>query len=419
MALLLSRRFCCALLRAGRGTHPAVVVQAAGMKLVYGGKYPYKDPYDYKNKPFTFIEEWIGGDDSIGRLNENSKIITIEGPPASGKNEFAKKVAKEFDLHYMPTLKDHTVFTHPITGWDYRSINDCLGETAKFYDLEDFYNESEPTRGRVGRLQLKMYRHKYLQYAEALEHLLSTGQGVVVAGSAHADLAYTEAMRACGYVSKEFVNYYSMYYRDSICELWAPHLTVYLDMPVDRVMERVAQRGDPREKEGAVFNRNYVAALQHAYQQKYLPLARQKGHVLEIDLTQPLDDVEFDAITYEMSKLRMDSEDNEDPYFQMWEPTHPDKLNDDQIAIHRRVFGNRHKLAVTWLNRALPLDCDEIKITQEDSKTLNRFFAHHPGHKYLPGTAPELGNSTWFNGLGGKDYLWRKYLELKGPIGFF
>jgi len=44
------------------------------------------------------------------------------------------------------------------------------------YDLAKFYADKHPEKGTVGKLQLTWYDHKFLDYANALKHVLNTGK---------------------------------------------------------------------------------------------------------------------------------------------------------------------------------------------------------------------------------------------------
>lgn len=59
-------------------------------------------PYDYKNKDYGFISAIF--DKTTKRFDENSKLIVIEGPIAAGKSKFAKELADELEMLYMPAV---------------------------------------------------------------------------------------------------------------------------------------------------------------------------------------------------------------------------------------------------------------------------------------------------------------------------
>ena len=150
-------------------------IQVAGMsrmRATYGEKYPYEKPWDYKNKTFnTFFQLF---DSTEARLNENSKVIVVEGNVGVGKNEFAKRLAAGFDLNYIGSVPDSDCFK--VQGYDLRELDEMLPPTAKFYDLKRFLADPNPEKGLAGRLQLQWYHEKFIKYAEGLQHLFNTGR---------------------------------------------------------------------------------------------------------------------------------------------------------------------------------------------------------------------------------------------------
>lgn len=57
-------------------------------------------PFPYQQKKFTKFHCLF--DNTLKRLNENSKLVVVEGNIASGKSAFAKELAQELDMLYMP-----------------------------------------------------------------------------------------------------------------------------------------------------------------------------------------------------------------------------------------------------------------------------------------------------------------------------
>merc|ERR1711976_925908 len=75
-------------------------VPVATLIPTHGEKFPYPEPWDYKKKPYTFWSQFT--DRTRKRFNPNTKMIVVEGGPAVGKNEFAKRLAKNFDMLFVP-----------------------------------------------------------------------------------------------------------------------------------------------------------------------------------------------------------------------------------------------------------------------------------------------------------------------------
>lgn len=190
MALIVSRcgngRIACvgAVLRRHAVECPRLIVygsgntiQVATLKATYGGKYPYSKPFPYEKKKFGLLESFY--DKTIPRLNENSKVIVVEGNLGVGKTEFARKLATNFDMKFFPPSTDRDCFIRDEYGFDMRKLDELLPLSAQCYDLAKFYADKHPEKGWVGKLQLRWYEKKFYDYMDALKHLLSTGNAFV------------------------------------------------------------------------------------------------------------------------------------------------------------------------------------------------------------------------------------------------
>ena len=70
------------------------------------------------------------------RLDENSKLIVVEGAHAIGKSKFAKELAEEFDMVYMPPPDMSQIYIHPTyKDIDFRKWNDLY---PSFVSLKSF-----------------------------------------------------------------------------------------------------------------------------------------------------------------------------------------------------------------------------------------------------------------------------------------
>ena len=135
------------------------------------------EPFPYKTKQYGLIQRLY--DYTTSRLNDNSRIICVEGPPFVGKTEFAKYLAKEFDLHYMPAGTQEDIFVNE-KGFDLRKLNEIFdGNHPQLVlkDLNDFYNEPDPKQMmRFGKTQIDWFLVKLVKYFEACNHMLATGK---------------------------------------------------------------------------------------------------------------------------------------------------------------------------------------------------------------------------------------------------
>lgn len=137
---------------------------------------PYKT-FDYRKKEFTFFHQPF--DRTHKRYDENSRVVIIDGPIASGKNEFAKKLAKELDFLYVPQPNPKDL--HNIGyGLSLTDLDELLPPKYRIYDSDAFLKDDKPKvadgGGRVGQLQFEYFASRLYTYNDALLHMLSTGE---------------------------------------------------------------------------------------------------------------------------------------------------------------------------------------------------------------------------------------------------
>jgi NADH dehydrogenase (ubiquinone) 1 alpha subcomplex subunit 10 len=379
----------------GRQTHPlnsskmaaTAPIQVAGLKATYGEAYPYNKPYPYETKPYTVFHEWF--DRTGDRLNENSKIILVEGNLAVGKNSFAERLAKNFDLKFIQAQQNDTVYIQPSNNFDLRDLNQFLPKTAQFDDLSKLYKDMAFAKsGTIGRMQLYWYIAKYFDMAHALHHLLSTGQGVVLARSVFSDFVFVDALTEVGYLTKNFRNWYYYAHDNSICEFLQPHLTIYLDAPMATLKERIKERAASYEMNAPGFTDAYIEALDRQYKNKFLPKMRKTGEVLEVDYTDVATEMDMQVICEEIQTLHLEADEREQDQWHDWFNT-----SEDELCRLRKKFGS-HEHMHRYLMLDEPRKCPEITWLEDDIPIIERFVTNHPAMDIKPGYATEFGNST-------------------------
>lgn len=195
------------------------------------------------------------------------QIIVVEGPLAAGKSKFAKELATELDMLYVPEANMDLLYVNPY-GYDMRQLDDQLPASYKSYDVSNFLRN--PNDMRAANFQIRMYMLRYNQYVDALAHVLSTGQGVVLDRSCFSDFVFLEAMVRANFVSAGAKSVYYDLRKNTIEELFKPHLVVYLDVPVDTVKQRVAARKLDGEAGSKVISDAYLKDIDYFYKQEYL-----------------------------------------------------------------------------------------------------------------------------------------------------
>lgn len=110
----------------------------------------------------------------------------------------------------------------------------------------------------------------FSQYIDALAHVLSTGQGVVLDRSVYSDFVFIEAMHMSNYISKGVRSVYYDIKENSILELLKPHLVIYLDVPVETVKQRIKERNIDYEVNSKALSDKYLHDIDSVYKQKFL-----------------------------------------------------------------------------------------------------------------------------------------------------
>jgi len=358
------------------------------MTPTYGAPYPYKTPFPYESKKFTMITEHF--DYTLPRFNENTKVIVVEGNLAVGKHDFAKKLAKSYDLKLFPATDEGNCFRLDHNHFDVRNLNEFLPKRSQWYDLKAFLNDDHAENGRAGQLQQHWIYHKFKTYCNALTHLFNTGQGVVLVRSTFSDHVFTEALYKCGFITPEFYKWYHDLEANSLVELLKPHLTIYLDAPVDFVRERINERGNEDEINSKNLTDDYLQAVESAYKNIHFPKMGKSGVIMEVDWREILDDIDMDAIVEEIQTINLATEDSEDQRFRDWFD-----MSEDMASFNRRKFASDVTLR-NGFTRDRPIQCPEILPHVDDNQLLNRVWKYHPALMYDPGEATQFGHSNWF-----------------------
>lgn len=240
----------------------------------------------------------------------DDQIIVVEGPIAAGKSRFAEELAKELDMLYVPEANMDQIYINPY-GYDMRKLDDQMPQDYKSFDVTNFLRD--PTSKQSATFQIRMYMLRYAQYVDALAHMLSTGQGVVLDRSCFSDFVFIEAMQRAKYVSPGAKSVYYDLRRNTIEELFKPHLVIYLDVPVETIKERVKARKLPAECESKVINDAYLKDIDHIYKQEYLKTISTSSELLVYDwsnggdaeiVVEDIERIDFDRFDKHDKKLK-------------------------------------------------------------------------------------------------------------------
>lgn len=310
------------------------------------------------------------GERTTPRLGEKSKIITVDGNLASGKGALAQKLADKLGMLYMPEAD--TFYLDRMTGEKTPLPVDFNGMCS----LEKFYTDPKAPDGNSYRLQLWMYTMRLLQYSDAIEHLLTTGQGVILERSPFSDMVFLEAMFKEGYIRKECVQHYNEIKGISICEFLPPHLSIYIDLPAEEVQKKLKQSSKSYLQNVPL---SYLKGIEDSYKKVFLPQMRETSEVLVYDATQSQD---AEQVAEDFDYVKFDKG--------------PWQEQDDVTYHHMRMFVEDKQRVATLTH--IPKYLPEITIGAHEYDEKYYAYRSLPGKRYAPGYNADVGDK----------YIWLK-----------
>lgn len=264
-------------------------------------------PYPYKDSNYNFFNALF--DTTTKRFDENTKVnmssapvtfsqqlsiilswistfssqvIVVDGPIASGKTAFAKALAEELEMHYVPEGNMDKLYVNSY-GFDMRTLNAELPPCGRCFDEKDFL--LDPRNPLAATLQIEKYIIRFEQYVDAMTHLLSTGQGLVFDRSCYSDFVFLEAMFKSNYISRDARRVYHELKQNTIGEVLRPHLAIYLDVPVAKTMENIKKRGLAWETKTKTLDEKFLTDMETTYKQEYLKDISVHAELLVYDWT--------------------------------------------------------------------------------------------------------------------------------------
>ncbi|KAM4626957.1 NADH dehydrogenase [ubiquinone] 1 alpha subcomplex subunit 10, mitochondrial [Discoglossus pictus] len=304
------------------------------------------------------------GERTTKRFGPHSKIITVDGNLASGKGRLAEQLAGRLGMKYLAEPDEH--FLDRRTG-------DGAILPAKFSgscSLDKFYNDPKCPDGNSYRLQIWMYTMRVLQYSDALEHLLSTGQGVVLERSPFSDSVFLEAMYKNGYIRKQCVDHYNDIKGISLDEFLPPHLAIYLDIPAVDVHKKILERGKVPEKKVSL---NYLQSIEDVYKSSFLPQISETSEVLQYSASEAND---VEKVIEDIEYLKFEK----GPWTEQ-----------DDVSFHHlrmRVEDKDQVATMIMIPNYLP----EVTIGASDYDAAYYQFKSLPGRRFAPGYNADIGD---------------------------
>lgn len=325
------------LLAPGRLSAP-VCVPAAGMtsQTWRGEKKTWlRKPWQYRRWGYPSLFTYL--DLTQKRMDENSRLVVVEGPPSAGKEALARRIADEFEMIYVPTPQPDWMHANE-NKLCLRELNDRLPHFMQFVDLREFWRQ--PFDNRLGRICMEMYSYSFRQMVAAQAHLFNTGQGIVATNSVFSHAGYWHAMRKMGYLAEDAYEYLHMQKNRYQNVLRRPHLIIYIDQTAEDTIHNIKEHGSPEEANSEVFNKQFLELLSDFQKNKWISSQKRHSEIMRID---PSDPLALDFAIDDIERMDLDFNDLNRDRFYDW-----NRLGDAMSTAMRTSF-------VCHPDEALPL----------------------------------------------------------------
>lgn len=282
---------------------------------------------------------------------------------------------------YVPAPNFDEIYKTPY-GFDLRTLDPQLPVNTRSFDMKNFC--LTPNGRNVAQFQIRMMILRYSAYVDALAHVMSTGQGVVINRCPYSDYVFLEAMFNSGYLSKGARSVYYELRAHTITEILKPHLVIYLDVPVSKVKENIKKRNLDYEKNSTAFTDKYLNDIETLYKQRYLKEIAQHAELLVYDWS---NGGEAEVVVEDIERIDFDRFDHYDPKMKDWR--YP---NEWEWCEMRMRFTDEKPDLMNYFN--VPrFDVPELTTSPEDSKKFNDIWYNAPGMKYRYGYNEDVGDT--------------------------
>jgi len=368
---------------------------------------PKPKPFNYER--FQFNNFWNIIDKTTPRLDENSKIVVVDGAHAVGKTAFAQELAEDLEMKYFPHVTMDDVYVNNY-GDHFRNYSHLLTSFNQPWDEKDFARDPMSGHdGSVDRLHIKLYYLKFNQYLAALRHLLNTGQGCVIEKSAYSDYAHFYAAYNQGWMRRSTKQFYDACLDNSLHELLRPNLIIYLDASVDVAMKKISARGNEWDKNSPVYqNDSYLNDIYTTMKKEYLAKARESSQVLIYDWTEP---GEVESVVEDIEELNFDQWGQYELQQKDWR-----FVLEEAAAQFRGKYSGALSLSQMRRNAIHPhfQDGEMLFCSKTDNDNLRDVTTLMKGGRYAPGYNVDCGDN-WLPVF----FKWLEYdqLQVEGRIG--
>ncbi|CAH0597200.1 unnamed protein product [Chrysodeixis includens] len=342
---------------------------------------PKPAPFDYETKDYTWLRSLF--DRTTHRFDDNSKVIVVEGPIASGKTVFASALAEDLGMKHLPEANMDIHYVRP-NGCDLRMFDPEIPEDTRTFDHVNF--NLTPNHRLAGNFQIMMYVARYHQYIDALAHVFNTGQGVVLERSPYSDFVFLEAMYKQKFLSRAVRNVYYELRMNTLEELMRPHLVIYLDVPVNKVQEAIKTRKHDHEVNGKALTPGFLTEMERQYKNKYLRDIATHAELLVYDWSGGGD---VEVVVEDIERLNFDQYvEREEPKMKDW------RLPREMEWADKRMLYTNQKHYLMNLFGIPKLDVPELITSADDAYERQRVIDAHPMFQHMEGYTP--GESVLF-----------------------
>lgn len=381
---------------------------------------PRPKPFPYEKKNYGLIPEIF--DRTNARMNENSRMILLDGAHAVGKSDLAHQLAEEFDMKVFgfPSM---TNFYKDYYGVSLREYAGHLHPVNRPWDETDFSRDpTSPFEGSCDRFIIQNWFNILNNYAKATAHLLNTGQGVIVEGNPWSDYAHFEAAYNQGWVERTTRSAYKESTFSTLYLLQRPHVIIYLDAPAEAVMKNIKARGNPWDKNSPVWtNRRYLNDIYNEKKRRYLPKQQKHSHVLVYDWATP---GETEIVVDDLEKLELDFADEYDDLLRDWTEN-----RSELYATRLRARFSNHQYSQSIYETAISPEefvyCEHMDRTPDDAVNLDTVLSYMPSTRFAPGFNRKMGDTNiWANcnqlfGIKNMPPYWPGVFRVTRPGDFF
>ncbi|XP_012285108.1 NADH dehydrogenase [ubiquinone] 1 alpha subcomplex subunit 10, mitochondrial [Orussus abietinus] len=345
---------------------------------------PRPPPFPYKEKKFN--RYYQVSDKTLARFDDNSKIVVVEGSIAAGKDKLARYLAEQLEMHYFPPPRWANILINE-QGFDRRSLDHLFTNTPVLQTCDEERFCRDPHHVNSNLYQHMYYVMRFSQYIDALTHLFSTGQGVVLQRTPWSDYVFMEAMHKAGYVSNGSLLYYNEVVDNSLFHLMLPHLIIYLDVPAETIKKNIMKRGIPYEVEGKALTMEFLTNIEEKYKHEYLPKMAKSSNVLLYDWSNEGD---LEVVIEDIERLSFEVTDRKDTRFKDWDLNHPHEWRE------LRILYSQAKYFLMQTCLSFRFDVPEMLLEGTLQEKYHVATNQISKLKYTKGYNPELGDNVLF-----------------------